>query len=61
MLGESGYRPGQRIEYRNGVNQKKNGVIKSVQGSGMNARYTVQGDDGQTETIMHLQVNRGLA
>ncbi len=54
------YNQGARVEYRDSAQEKKNGVVKSVQGSGQQARYTIQGDDGQTDTVPFVMINRSL-
>lgn len=52
---------GQRVQYRNAENERCVGKIESVQGSGPNARYTVQNEDNQKrEQIPENRIDRDL-
>ncbi|MER5181330.1 hypothetical protein ABT009_23720 [Streptomyces sp. NPDC002896] len=55
------HRQGDRVEYRDEMNQKQTGVIQDVQGSGQQARYTVENLETQRqEQVREQQIERDL-
>ncbi|KAL1921067.1 uncharacterized protein VTP21DRAFT_11702 [Calcarisporiella thermophila] len=59
---EQQYRQGDRVEWRDQQNnQKRQGTIQQVQGSGQNARYTIRDDQNQQQQeVQHNRIERKL-
>ncbi|MGW0733023.1 hypothetical protein [Streptomyces sp. NPDC002851] len=52
---------GQRVEYRNEQDQKCQGTIQNVQGSGQRAMYTIENDQNrQREQVPENKIDRDL-
>lgn len=55
------HREGQRVEYLNEANQKCQGEIQNVQGSGQRAMYTIQNEQNQQrEQVPEERIQRDL-